>query len=49
MLAEIKELIEDPIAISSFYIEMRLANDPDMTKHAEDFNTMVVDMVQKIN
>lgn len=32
--------------MDSFYLEMRLTNDPDMTKHAEDYNLMVLDMVK---
>ena len=39
-------LLDDPIAMDAFYIEMRLSNDPDMGKHAEDFNLMVLDMVK---
>ena len=32
--------------MDSFYLEMRLANDPTMLKHAEDYNLMVLDMVK---
>ena len=46
MFFEIKELIDNPIAIDSFYLEMRLSNDPDMSRHAEDYNLMVIDMVK---
>ena len=39
-------MIDNPIAIDSFYYEMRLSNDPDMTKHADDYNNMVNEMVK---
>jgi hypothetical protein len=39
-------LIDDPIAMDAFYLDMRLSNDPDMGKHAEDYNLMVTDMVK---
>ena len=32
--------------MDSFYLEMRLTNDPDMSKHAEDYNLMVLEMVK---
>ena len=32
--------------MDAFYYEMRLSNDPDMSKHAEDFNLMVLEMVK---
>jgi len=32
--------------MDAFYLEMRLSNDPDMGKHAEDYNLMVLDMVK---
>lgn len=43
---EIEMLIDDAIAMDSFYLEMRLTNDPDMSKHAEDYNLMVLEMVK---
>lgn len=41
--------MEDPIAMDAFYLEMRLSNDPDMSKHAEDYNLMVLEMVKGSN
>ena len=38
MFSEIKDIIDNPIAIDSFYLEMRLSNDPEMHKHADDYN-----------
>ena len=35
--------------MDAFYLEMRLSNDPDMSKHAEDYNLMVLDMVKQTN
>lgn len=32
--------------MDAFYLEMRLSNDPDMSKHAEDYNLMVLEMVK---
>jgi hypothetical protein len=32
--------------MDAFYYEMRISNDPDMSKHAEDFNLMVLEMVR---
>lgn len=46
MFSEIEKLIDDPISIDSFYLEMRLTNDPEMSKHAEDYNLMVIEMVK---
>jgi len=46
MYEQIDILLEDPIAMDAFYLEMRLSNDPDMSKHAEDYNLMVLDMVK---
>lgn len=46
MYSDIEEFIDDPIAMDAFYLEMRLCNDPDMGRHAEDFNQMVLQMVQ---
>lgn len=46
MFRDIEYLIDDPIAMDSFYLEMRLSNDPDMTRHAEDYNLMVLEMVK---
>jgi hypothetical protein len=43
---EIETLIDDPVKMDSFYLEMRLTNDPDMSKHAEDYNLMVLEMVK---
>ena len=39
-------LIDDAVAMDGFYLEMRLANDPTMLKHAEDYNLMVLEMVK---
>jgi len=41
--------MEDPISMDAFYLEMRLSNDPDMSKHAEDYNLMVLEMVKGSN
>ena len=49
MYEQIDILLEDPIAMDAFYLEMRLSNDPDMSKHAEDYNLMVLDMVKQTN
>jgi hypothetical protein len=46
MFHEIEILIDDAIAMDAFYLEMRLTNDPDMSKHAEDYNLMVLEMVK---
>ena len=46
MFSEIKDIIDNPIAIDSFYLEMRLSNDPEMHKHADDYNQMVIEMVK---
>ena len=46
MFKEIEIFIDDPIAMDRFYLEMRLINDPEMTRHAEDFNLMVLEMVK---
>lgn len=46
MFKQIEDLIDDPVAMDSFYLEMRLTNDPQMSKHAEDYNLMVLDMVK---
>lgn len=46
MYREIEVLIDDAIAMDAFYLEMRLTNDPDMSKHAEDYNLMVLEMVK---
>lgn len=35
--------------MDAFYLEMRLSNDPDMSKHAEDYNLMVLEMVKQTN
>lgn len=43
---DVRDKIDNPIAIDSFYLEMRLSNDPDMSRHAEDYNLMVIDMVK---
>jgi hypothetical protein len=32
--------------MDAFYLEMRISNDPEMAKHAEDYNLMVLDMVK---
>lgn len=42
----IEYLIDDAVAMDAFYLEMRLANDPTMLKHAEDYNLMVLEMVK---
>lgn len=49
MFDDIEVLLEDPISMDAFYLEMRLSNDPDMSKHAEDYNLMVLDMVKGSN
>jgi hypothetical protein len=46
MFDQIELMLEDPIAMDAFYLEMRLSNDPDMSKHAEDYNLMVLEMVK---
>lgn len=46
MYGQIFELIDDPISMDAFYLEMRLCNDPNLAKHAEDYNLMVSDMVK---
>ena len=33
--------------MDAFYLDMRHSNDPNMREHAEDYNLMVSDMVQK--
>jgi hypothetical protein len=45
MYEQIKNLIDDPIKMDAFYLEMRLVNDPNMGRHAEDFNLMVNNMI----
>jgi hypothetical protein len=49
MYQQINFLIDDPVSMDAFYYEMRLSNDPDMSKHAEDFNLMVLEMVRGSN
>lgn len=49
MYEQIEPLLEDPISMDAFYLEMRLSNDPDMSKHAEDYNLMVLEMVKQTN
>ena len=49
MFKQIEEFLEDPIAMDAFYLEMRLSNDPEMSKHAEDYNLMVLEMVKQTN
>ena len=46
MYDELQDLIDDPISMDAFYLEMRLCNDPNIGKHAEDYNLMVSDMVK---
>lgn len=46
MFDQLEDFIDEPIAMDAFYLEMRLCNDPDMGKHAEDYNQMVLQMVQ---
>lgn len=46
MYVAIEELIDDPIILDAFYLEMRQANDPTTGKHAEDYNLMVSEMVK---
>jgi hypothetical protein len=41
MFRQVKGLIDDPIKMDAFYLEMRLLNDPNTGNHAEDFNLMV--------
>ena len=40
-------MIDDPVKMDAFYLEMRLVNDPDMGRHAEDFNLMVNQMIDQ--
>lgn len=49
MFRQIEPFLENPITMDAFYLEMRLSNDPDMSKHAEDYNLMVLDMVKGSN
>ena len=46
MYGQISELIDKPIEMDAFYLEMRLSNDPNFGKHAEDYNLMVNMMVK---
>ena len=46
MFQQIEEIVEDPIAMDAFYLEMRLSNDPNLSKHAEDYNLMVLKMIE---
>lgn len=46
MYSEANNLMSDPVRMDAFYLEMRLSNDPDMSKHAEDYNLMVLEMVK---
>jgi hypothetical protein len=46
MFDSIEGLIDDPIILDAFYLEMRQSNDPTQGKHAEDFNLMVSEMVK---
>ena len=32
--------------MDAFYLEMRISNDPETNKHAEDYNLMVMEMVK---
>ena len=47
MFEQIRELIDDPIKMDAFYLEMRLVNDPNTGNHAEDFNLMVNQMIDQ--
>lgn len=47
MFEAIEDKINQPILIDAFYMEMRQSNDPQTKTHAEDYNLMVSDMVQK--
>ena len=47
MYEQIRQLIDDPVKMDAFYLEMRLVNDPDMGRHAEDFNLMVNQMIDQ--
>lgn len=47
MYGEIRALIDDPIKMDAFYLDMRLVNDPSMGRHAEDFNLMVNEMIDQ--
>lgn len=46
MYGQIRDLIDDPISMDAFYMEMRLSNDPNTGKHADDYNQMVFEMVK---
>lgn len=46
MYSQLEDLIDDPITLDAFYLEMRQANDPTLGKHAEDYNLMVSEMVK---
>jgi hypothetical protein len=43
----VRELIDDPIKMDAFYLEMRLVYDPNTGNHAEDFNLMVNNLIEK--
>lgn len=45
MFEQVRDLIDDPIKMDAFYLEMRLVNDPNTGNHAEDFNLMVNNMI----
>lgn len=47
MFEEVQRYIDEPISMDAFYLEMRQSNDPQTKTHAEDYNLMVSDMVQK--
>jgi hypothetical protein len=47
MYKQVRGLIDDPIKMDAFYLEMRLVNDPNTGNHAEDFNLMVNTMIEQ--
>ena len=47
MFMQVRDLIDDPIKMDAFYLEMRLVNDPNTGNHAEDFNLMVNNMIDQ--
>ena len=45
MFDQVKHLIDDPVKMDAFYLDMRLVNDPNTGNHAEDFNLMVHNII----
>lgn len=46
MYSQIYPLINDPVSLNSFHLDMRLSNDPNLNQHAEDFNLKVQQMIK---